>query len=136
MKMTEVAHIFGTLHSVVKFMPEFRQKMSWATFWANFSKNSSGHLEFARPSKIYPNCDYWSENIPSGSPGSGARGRENGRSKKKCYLHDFGSDKKGSTDLPKNNWLMKRKNWTATICTTESDCWKNERRQNPGHDTE
>jgi hypothetical protein len=23
-----------------------------------------------RPSKIYPNCDFWYENIPSGNPGS------------------------------------------------------------------
>jgi hypothetical protein len=51
MKITEVVHIFGTVYSVVKFMPEFRQKNELGYIWATFSKTHlvtlEGHL-FAR----------------------------------------------------------------------------------------
>jgi hypothetical protein len=28
-------------------------------------------MSFSRPSKIYPNCVFWSENMPSGNPVAG-----------------------------------------------------------------
>jgi hypothetical protein len=30
------------------------------------------YIPFARPSNIYPNWDFWFENIPSGNPDSGS----------------------------------------------------------------
>jgi hypothetical protein len=37
-QLHELAHIFGLLCSTVIFMHQLRQKMDWATFWANFSQ--------------------------------------------------------------------------------------------------
>jgi hypothetical protein len=42
-KITEVAQIIGLLFSWVKVDYSFSHKMDWATFWATFSKKSSGH---------------------------------------------------------------------------------------------
>jgi hypothetical protein len=40
------------------------------TKWTEILPNE--HATFvARPSKIYPNCDFWFENKPSGNPAEG-----------------------------------------------------------------
>jgi hypothetical protein len=45
-----------------------------ATKYAKWPQNITNgrkiHKHFPRPSKIYPNCDFWSENKPSGNPGA------------------------------------------------------------------
>jgi hypothetical protein len=59
MKIAEVALIFGALRSVEKFMPEFRQKMSWATLWANFSKTHLVTLYQNEFSETFPHGNNW-----------------------------------------------------------------------------
>jgi hypothetical protein len=34
----------------------------------NKSPKNIPTFSIARPSKIYPNCDFWFENLPSGNP--------------------------------------------------------------------
>jgi hypothetical protein len=38
-----VADMFGPPYSTIKFMNQFWQNIVWATFWAYFFTNSSGH---------------------------------------------------------------------------------------------
>jgi hypothetical protein len=42
---TEEARIFGRLFSTMKVLHLFRRKMGWATFWAIFFTNPSGHCQ-------------------------------------------------------------------------------------------
>jgi hypothetical protein len=54
----------------------------------------------ARPSKIYPNRDFWFENVPSGNPGGEDFARETtngsttGLPDFSCYVHDTQTRKK------------------------------------------
>jgi hypothetical protein len=43
MKFREVAYIFWLLSSKEKFYAFILAKTGWATFWAIFFKNTSGH---------------------------------------------------------------------------------------------
>jgi hypothetical protein len=46
-----------------------KYKYQMAGKWTKWPKNIP-ISSIARSSKIYPNCDFWFENIPSGNPAS------------------------------------------------------------------
>jgi hypothetical protein len=50
-KITETDQIIGLLFSTVKVVYLFSQEMDWATFWATFYPNTSGHLGWDRLQK-------------------------------------------------------------------------------------
>jgi hypothetical protein len=59
----------GEIYQIATKLPNGHQMQQEAEIYSKWPKNMPT-LSIPRPSKIYPNCDFCFENIPSGNPAS------------------------------------------------------------------
>jgi hypothetical protein len=58
----------GEIHQISTKYPKGKTMYEMAEIYSKWSKNAPA-FSVPRPSKIYPNWDFWFEDIPSGNPG-------------------------------------------------------------------